>query len=267
MQNNDPRILFKYRHFDVEGFNLRSLDEMYFTAPMKFNDPYDTSIPQLYYSSGTSPEKMLEHFMRANPQINVPPLPRQRVVGSWKNFVRSIPPNILDAQAMDQGRADNEANETGVFSLSETESSILMWSHYGLKHTGFCIGYRTNVLYEALRKQADIILVPIEYSSECPIVNPYDPSLTLDTWFKAFTVKNSDWAYEKEWRIIFLKRAGAIIPLPENVIESVYFGMKIDKTNEEMLINKLKAREYPVNVFRARKQFNSYEIKFEKEDY
>ncbi|MFI5263847.1 MAG: DUF2971 domain-containing protein [Candidatus Kapaibacterium sp.] len=191
----------------------------------------------------------------------------QLEAGSWKEFIRSIPSDITAAQEMDQSRADKAAKQTGVFSLSETESSILMWSHYGKNHTGFCIGFRTRELYTELWERAKIILTLVEYQELCPTVNPYDPGVSLNSWFSPFTVKHSDWSYEKEWRVIFLENASAIIPLSENVIDSVYLGMRIDKDDEKTLINKLRMRKLPVNLFRASKLFNSFEIKFEKVEY
>ena len=204
---------------------------------------------------------------RKNPEMNNPPLSDSRVVAEWKNLLARIPDEITKAQEIDQLQAEKNARETGVFSLAESESSLLMWSHYGFHHTGFCIGYRTNVLYEALRQHAKVILLPVEYTSNCPMVNPYDPELTLDEWFSPFKVKHIDWAYEKERRIIYLNGSHKIIPIPENAIESVYLGMKINKHDEELLIAKLRARKIRVNLFRAIRQFNSFELKFEPVDY
>ena len=262
-----PRTLFKYRYFDTAGYNLRSLDEMFFSAPERFNDPYDTSIPVLYHSSGTNPNIILEYMRRTNPETNPRPLQDWEIIESWKQFISKIPADIKKAQDLDQVTADNNTRSTGAFSLAESEFSILMWSHYALHHTGFCIAYRTNVLYEALRKYKEVIIVPIEYHAQCPIINPYDPNLDLNDWFSPFKVKHSDWAYEKEWRIILLNGANQIIPIPENAIEAVYLGMRIQKNDEDMLIGKLRARNIKVNLYEAKRQFNNFEIRFENVEY
>ncbi len=267
-KNQHPRILFKYRHFDKEGYHLKSLDELYLAPPESFNDPFDTALPVLYHSSGTPPDEILAHMRRTNPETNKShPLPDSRIVEEWKRFIRSIPEDIGEAQEFDQRQAEMNARETGVFSLAEGESSILMWSHYGFHHTGFCIGYRTPVLYEELRKTAEVVLMPMQYLPRMPIVNPYDPNLSIDDWFSPFTVKYLDWYYEKEWRLLLLRGANTIVPIPEQAVESVYLGMRIKKFDEELIISKLRARKFPVNLFRATRQFNSFELKFERQEY
>ncbi len=266
-KNKEPRVLFKYRHFDSAGYHLKSLEEMYFTPPEKFNDPFDTALPVLYHSSNSTPDQILEHMRRQNSVLFSPPRPDSQIVQDWKKFIEKISINLIEAQAIDQKQAETNAKETGAFSLAAQESNILMWSHYGLNHSGFCIGYRTNVLYEALRSHAQVVLTPIEYHKECPVINPYDPNLSIDDWFGPFKVKHSDWAYEKEWRLILLKGASEIIPIPENAIESIYLGMRISKADEELLLNKIRSRKYPVDLFRARPKFNCFDLTFEKERY
>ena len=262
-----PRILFKYRYFDEDGYHLKSLTDIYFPPPAEFNDPFDTGIPILYYSSGTSPDDILKHMRRRNSELNNPILSEKELIERHRDFISEIPSNIVDAQARDLELASKNARETGVFSLAEKETSILMWSHYGRNHTGFCIGYRTNILYDFLRSQADVILPYIKYSPICPVINPYDPSLTLDEYYEAFTAKHSDWSYECEWRLIYHYGARKSIQIPENTIDRVYLGMRIKPDNEARLIETLRTRKIKVDLFRAYRQFNNFELKFEVVKY
>jgi hypothetical protein len=42
-----PKYLYKYRDFDQSGRNIRMLshNEIFFSSPAKFNDPFDCQIP------------------------------------------------------------------------------------------------------------------------------------------------------------------------------------------------------------------------------
>jgi hypothetical protein len=262
-----PRLLFKYRHFDPEGYNLKSLDEIFFSSADSFNDPFDMALPRLYHSSDTSHEKILEYMRKTNPTTNNPPLPDQVIVADWNSFIGKIPSSLEEAQNLDLQMAEKNARETGVYSLTEREDSILMWSHYSKNHTGFMIGYRSNVLYEALRLHAEVLFIPIEYCNECPNVIPYEEGLTLEDWARPSTVKFSDWQYENEWRLVYFNGAKSVIPIPENAVESVHLGLRIAPNDEELIINKLRSRKIKVNLFKAKRQFNSFQLLFDAIEY
>lgn len=258
---NPPRILFKYRHFDELGYGLKSLDEIYFSPPSEFNDPFDTGIPILYRSSGASSERILEHMLKSNLEVNDPPWDEERIRSRHLELIGQTK-DLQVAQTEDLAAIMELSQRTGVFSLTEKESNILMWSHYAANHTGFCIGYRTSPLYSFLRTQADVILPRIVYSPDCPLVNPYDPNISLDWYYAPFTHKFLDWDYESEWRLILHDGAKRIIPIPENTIESVTLGLRISKENEAVLIEKIRARKLRPNVFRIIRKFSSFELAF-----
>ena len=260
-QNIPPRTLFKYRHFDKEGYNLKSLEQIYFSPPFEFNDPFDTGIPIQYRSSGVSAETILDHMFKSNLEVNNPPWSDEQIRRRHTELI-SQTKDIKDAQTQDLAAILELAQKTGVFSLAEKEGNILMWSHYAVNHTGFCIGYRTTPLYEHLRKTVQVILPRIIYCDECPVINPYDPNITLDWYYAPFTHKFSDWSYESEWRLILHNGAKQIIPIPENVIESVYLGLRISKENEVLLMEKVMALKVRPFVFRVIRQFNKFELTF-----
>jgi hypothetical protein len=98
---------------------------------------------------------------------------------------------------------DGEMEQKGVFSLSKTWKSPLMWSHYADEHRGICLEYDTTQIphpdiapvdYRSPRsvKVSDLIEWKINASSEAErrVHNTY------------FFAKSPQWRYEKEWRDI-----------------------------------------------------------------
>ncbi len=84
----------------------------------------------------------------------------------------------------------------GVLCFSESWRSTLMWSHYGDKHTGMCLGfeiedndYLTKIDYAWKRLQS-----PIDFSKP---LGGVDKAMMV----KCLNVKYSGWKYEKERRL------------------------------------------------------------------
>jgi hypothetical protein len=121
---------------------------------------------------------------------------------------------------------DAEMGSRGVFCLSETWRSPLMWSHYADEHRGICLEYDATqidnpdlaaVNYRSPRsiKASDLIKWKIQASSEAErrVYNTY------------FFAKAPQWKYEREWRDIsqFIGAASTRFP-----ITAVYFGLRCD---------------------------------------
>ena len=110
-----------------------------------------------------------------------------------------------------------EASKMGVFSLSETWSNILMWSHYARNHTGFCVEFdRINRADNFLSHH---MCRPVKYESDYPNLHRIVDLLEVNLYTKA-----EDWSYEKEWRLV-AKEGNRLLPLPAP-IRSITFGMK-----------------------------------------
>jgi hypothetical protein len=88
----------------------------------------------------------------------------------------------------------------GALSLSEVADNVLMWTHYSSAHKGFALGFDARHPYfNARLSEIDEFrhLRRVEYRSE----RPNAPFSDL-TGIEMFLVKSTDWAYEREWRIM-----------------------------------------------------------------
>ena len=161
--------------------------------------------------------------------------------------------------------------------LSETPSSILMWSHYAKNHTGFCIEYDFNNLPTEKRYIREH-LEKVNYSDQLPSLQlasliqvmrkkldpafQKDPKITeatTETCVEAILTKNSVWNYEKEWRLIFLKEDPS---LPEKIpcASKIILGADISDSNKALLLSL--AREKNLPVFQAYLIPDRYAIDF-----
>lgn len=111
--------------------------------------------------------------------------------------------------------ADTKKKINDMFAItcfSEKPDSILMWSHYANKHTGFCVEYD---LAKCTSLSAKMLLFPVIYTEEratipMSLINFEDPThlkiADLDKFAPDFVIslltKSKIWDYENEWRII-----------------------------------------------------------------
>ncbi len=120
--------------------------------------------------------------------------------------------------------------------FSKDKKSILMWSHYANSHQGICIGYDMDIDY--IRKN-NLYISKIVYGET---ESKYDNMLK-----KIFYQKNKIWKYEKEYRIISLKKQGDYIIAP--LIKEIVFGLNC-KENDIKKIKKAVKSEKKIKFYK-----------------
>ncbi|WP_213305999.1 DUF2971 domain-containing protein [Paraburkholderia sacchari] len=273
-QQNLPKSIFKYR--GVNENSLKNLREntVWLADPRSFNDPYDCSsfvdFDRMANAIFKNPPKMLvekltKHFsedcvaeieviMRSaeDPQDA---LYDEILKGMPTEQIAGIKKALKEAEAKiyhDMVSKSSEAFKDGfkVCSFSERNDSTLMWSHYADYHKGFCVEYSlqntTSVDYLAR------FMYPVIYSE-----HPFDATesalrVGADTFNnlylnKAGLIKSMDWAYEREWRLIFangiFKSEQAYnVPTPK----AVYLGSHISQENQDEVIGICEGKGIPV---------------------
>ena len=157
--------------------------------------------------------------------------------------------------------------------FSEASDNVLMWSHYGNKHTGFCVEYDFSRCKDL---DALIRLFPVQYTNERPSIptdlfdlsdiknikvaigNKVIPDLMM-----LLLTKSRIWEYENEWRIIGDQanlKDGHIQDLP---IESgIYLGANISSINAERITRI--ARDKRINLYKYHIDNEKYKLCLEK---
>lgn len=190
---NIPK-LYRYRYFDdqksdkLPQWELALFKGMVIPAsPMTFNDPFDCD---LLIDDSFVNSNCFQKLLQDN-------LAEKHLSG----YVGIISPKSLDELRQHLLKFKKEML---VACFSETNTSVLMWSHYARNHTGFCIEYNLSDW------QANDNLRPVQYSSSAPIFGKsYLDNNTLplgSAVVEAVLHKAAEWSYEKEWRIVVPKQ-------------------------------------------------------------
>lgn len=166
-------------------------------------------------------------------------------------------------------------NNALVSCFSKKSNSILMWGHYGDKHTGVCIGFERpeNDFYDVIysKKRTKFPL----YDLSC-IISSYiltDENFDINNkniikkGLQSFLTKSIDWAYEKEVRCLFLMKSsdqftsieeGKYLYIMPTSITEIYLGCKIDKDNKENITRI--AKEKNIKVYQYLASNDKYEL-------
>jgi hypothetical protein len=219
-----PKIVYKYRNWSDE-YNKRVLkdNELYLSSPTDFNDPFDCRINQNLFLLNT-PEKQKQYA------INVVQGNRDFLLNDGRNLYEEVEKiesqlrsDLARVQQMDDNIVFSDYNQImGILSMSGRWDSILMWSHYSEKHTGYCIGYYEKKLRES-RKFGHGGNVIYNSNDKFPNIDPLEPDIMV----KAITqthYKAKEWSYEKEYRFVTLFE-------PVNPIEPISIVNPLPKPN------------------------------------
>lgn len=159
--------------------------------------------------------------------------------------------------------------------FSKNSNSILMWGHYGDKHTGVCIGFERpkndfyDLTYSKKRKKFPLYDLACIISSY--ILTDENPNIDDKNMIKkglqSFLTKSSDWAYEEEVRCLFsMKNSdqftsigdGRYLYVMPTPITEIYLGCKINK-NEKEYITRI-AKDKNIKVYQYLASINKYEL-------
>jgi hypothetical protein len=179
---------------------------------------------------------------------------------SLKELIQSDKYNIIHSQ----GFPEAAAARVGVLCLSETANSIVMWGHYSNCHTGFVLGLDGEHPFFNSKSEGittSNVLRRVEYKKKRPVIR-HGQNNGDDHLF----VKNEEWAYEKEIRILkdrLLARDKelSLFDLPPEAIYSVIVAAKASDTLKIQLSNLLdRPALRHVRRFKAELDFKEYRI-------
>jgi XisI protein/Protein of unknown function (DUF2971) len=164
-----PKTVYKYRDWN-NGFHKNILlhNELYLAPPKDMNDPFDCRITSNFLLQDENEwniycEKQLEQYLGdlQNPKIDI---------AKWKENICRRRQDTEAFQKENEGITfDYQDKFVGVLSLCARWESILMWSHYGASHTGFCVGF-----HEAHLRKSNLFgkAGNVGYEDEFPSIKP-----------------------------------------------------------------------------------------------
>lgn len=238
MSDSKPEVLYKYR--SINKFTLDTLvsNQIYFSTPAKFNDPFDTkcsfskTIEKASYDEaikifGSDAEDM--HLFKADGLINA----------TTEEFIQ-------------------ELSQKGILSLCETKNNQLLWAHYAADHTGICIGFEVsneNSLGDSKHTHK------VNYTESYPSISQRSlgsPRHRKEAQHRVLHTKSKLWSYEQEWRCIY-PEGDRVYDVPGRICE-INFGCRTT-TSDKSLIKRILAGSN-LKFYQAELKQNDFGLKF-----
>lgn len=217
-----PKSVFKY--FSVNENSVDSLKQKYlFHSHFKyFNDPFDCSLDLISFDKEKKKTKQKKF--------------EKSTIDTFENI--------------------------GVCSYTLNPNSILMWSHYANKHTGYCLEFRSN------QNRDGINPLFVNYINDFKKASFYKER--KNSLFHMLYSKSKEWEYEQELRTVInlladTKIIDRKIPFIEDDLLAVYFGIECENKVSSMIMQ-IVMRQYSNNIkfYQGRKDSNSFTINWEE---
>ncbi len=265
-----PRILYKYREFEPDGFHIRMINntELWFPSARHFNDPFDSSLHfDLAGYDGELGEAWVKDFI-SREFAHLSPAEQLNMLRDQLTEIRSDPER---ADWFKDNIIQTNFNKFGMCSLTPLRDNLLMWAHYADEHKGFCVGIDMNVVNELQNERArhrDLLdLYEVLYAEEMPRLNFFESMLSGhgdDNLMTLVTTKSKDWSYEQEYRLIRWDNADSAISIGKAGLAEVIFGCRISTDNSRRLLEIIDSQRIQIPIYQARQEEFRFALRFER---
>jgi len=246
----EPPVLYKYGKFDEHTEKIFTHNDIYFSSPNVFNDPFDSK--PLLTSDGTMTER--KHYLLEQYQKKYPNRSKEAISIDVDMEIITKGRDRIVLEEAQKKAIELLRKKLGICCFTEIRDSILMWAHYAKQHTGFCLEFDANNDFFRPSTRA----IKVEYDRFRPELNV----LRLDSYpegqlAKALLIKADDWEYEKEWRIVDDEKGEGTQSFPEDALIGVILGCRIseeNKDNEEKVLKWCRERTHPPSLYKAKEK-------------
>lgn len=221
--------LYRFQPVCVPGDDrLSSLkkNEVWFSDPAKFNDPFDLrpNIRDLVPGRWCESEGFTLARRRALASLLSDANAYQgalfidpALMSEFQAWVNDEANDELDWNLRLRAAVEARIAQFGVVCLTPRLDNLLMWAHYANNGQGFCIEYEVD--WDEQYQSPSIRYVPVQYSSAVPELCLSESMFTPHQFLpRVIASKHSDWAYEQEVRLVCLNgKAKSIEPDPRFV--------------------------------------------------
>jgi hypothetical protein len=148
----------------------------------------------------------------------------------------------------------------GLYCLAERPDSILMWSHYGADHKGYCLEFQATdqtVVFGEAQK--------VQYSELYPEVD-FFKTPNLKQVELIFLTKHCGWAYEREWRIVDHRRGPGLREYPPQLLKTVIFGLRMPDADKDQIKSWVARRGHPVKLCHAVQDDRKFAVEVQEID-
>lgn len=252
----DPSILYRYKYLTPDKGSLEVVTKgtIKYAASSGFNDPFDSEPAYDPKSIQSFPENCPDIMRRIRKEEKLTPSEYFRTKPRYIKNVRDVLESGEWARAM--------YSDVGVLCLSRTPCSMLMWSHYAVRHTGFVVEFKIDceLPYENIKNFAPL---PVEYTTKRPVLKwGCKESNSVEAYY---LTKCADWAYEEEERVLDTDRGPGFHPYERvQFLNAVVAGVRV---SDEFYLDLQKAVDAAseelgrkISLYRAALSPDSYRV-------
>lgn len=251
--------MYTYKYLPPDRHALFENGMLRFTQPADLNDPFEC-MPTI--TVGQTHEVAKTYFALEEQRLRGARA-RMKEMDAFRRRRRNAfaelkdDPNRLRDYFLQRAH-ENLNSQIGILSLSKRWDSALMWAHYCISHTGFCVGFdRQHRFFRGRLSNPGSELRDVKYSHQriaVPLVK--DVSIDFDVMF----TKSLDWSYEVEERLLgSLSDAKVTIPkepfpvhlleVPLEAIKEVVIGARASIGLRNAILTFCRARK--IGAFQA----------------
>lgn len=265
----EPSILYKYRDDSERTEDILRKKKVWLSCPSQLNDPLECKPGQIPAAWKASTIKQLEEGQLLG-VMGLPgrPIPKtlfslsERQTRKWWAKLRKLPHQdkvkamrkLYSDHGIELSRPElifddmrQRLRQVGVFSLSESNSNELMWSHYGASHAGLALGFGR---IEGSKLGDDRHTMSVAYMAEKPKFKAgfknqvaiyaaqgggtrsiQRVSFEDDVFRASLSTKTPAWSYEREWR--YVEETHGLFDWP-GPLRSITFGLRMSLDRREV---------------------------------
>ncbi|MFZ2060641.1 MAG: DUF2971 domain-containing protein [Candidatus Binatus sp.] len=255
-----PTLLYRYTKLEYLELILKGRG-LFFPKLSSFNDPFDANIFLSFRATKAERRKFYDAMLKS---FGMSRAERKQRLRKTKDQVDGDLLEEAHAKTIRETRAG-----CGVLCLAESQSDILMWSHYGDRHTGVCLIFDTgNDFFHQARRvvyQRDYPVISFRWFSEKMTdalgvngdAKKSAAQFAIDS--ALFLTKAEHWKYEAEWRIaqkfprpLRNRENGIFFPFPAHSLVGVVIGANADEASVATVRNWIDAGPLRPQLLRAR---------------
>lgn len=263
-QQTRPTLLYSYRpaRGNVEREAQVLLEnKLWFSTPDLFNDPFELR-PHFRFDPKYQPDSEVIDSFRKHLPLALGDL-----------FAAEIRRRFQDPSArreMEQGLRDEllkKVAQTSIACFAESDLQIRMWSYYASSHKGICFGFNFDEPWRLgnIPFQPEKVLYQTEYPV-IPLVAVNDTHSDSDVRTKALLTKAEEWSGEREWRCIRHDTPSGHQAFPPQSLRRLVLGARIESKHRDDILELVRQRSFPIEVFQAREAHDRFELTLERVD-
>ncbi|MDB9873786.1 DUF2971 domain-containing protein [Flavobacteriaceae bacterium] len=204
----------------VSGQNLK------FSNPSSFNDPFDCDIDLLEFNYEDCSQEIIDDMEEL----------KRNLSKTWGTDVSETIDDIPQEKVEEiyKNNQIKKIKKSSICCFSKIHNSITMWSYYADKHNGICLVFDPFVkdpFTELSSKQCSEGSVIYDHNTSINYLKSKREGIE-----KLFFTKSNSWKLEEEFRYIIHKNVG-LLKFKKSFFRGVIFGLRVKEEAIHQFIN------------------------------